>query len=915
MTLTLTPEQLSAINHRGAHLQLVACAGSGKTEVVARHVAGLLAAKEAAPRGVIAFTFTDKAAGELKSRIVERCREAVPGMTGLAEMFVGTIHAFCLELLRTEVSAYLKYEVLNEVQQSLFVDRFSAQSGLTTSSALSGRRLRRYVDTKRYSSALSLLREEDVDDNKLVGSSIRLGLDSYLNLLEFRGYFDYSAIMSLAVRELETNAGLQARLKERIRHVIVDEYQDVNPIQERVVRALANLGARLVVVGDDDQTIYQWRGSDVGNILSFSSRYSNVDQVRLEDNYRSSKGVVETARAFIAQNTERLPKAMQPTNAQAYDEGDLVARSFLSPEDEARFIAESILRLRGIEFRDPDGTIRGLANSDFAILLRSVAANGGPITDALKASGIPFIVGGMATLFDTAEVQAARDLFLFMGGAGVAEEQVVASWMAADLGLSEDKVRRAVFETHAASLDSADAAPPRFRLYGVQRKFLDFLESVELREERVPGTRGQVVFYNLGKFSQAISDFESIHWASKPQEKYRTFADFLTHQAGQIYGEGEQDNAHANPDAVRIMTIHQAKGLEWPAVFLPALLSNRFPSSVRQQDIWHLLPRSAVQNSSRYDGTIEDERRLFYVGMTRSQKFLFMTWGPIAGKGNRYLRPSIFWQDVLASKWVKRRPFDYEDRPRAEVRPKRSIANVVFSFSELKYFFECPYQFKLRVLYGFNAPIHEALGYGKSLHDALAEINTRAIRGEPLSASDAEGYVDTHLRLPFAYPALRDTIRGSAKRIVGDYIRDNAADFPNMEYSEKGIEVDLGDGVSVVGRIDLVRRRDTGDTYIVDFKTKERVQPEDVTEDQLNVYVLGYRELTGREPEFVEVYDLDERRKVPRSVDKVLVADVRVKVLDAASSLRSGLLGPRPSLARCASCDFKRLCSASLADG
>src|SRR6266487_3359124 len=163
--MKLTPTQLRAIEHKGGNLQLIACAGSGKTEVVARRVVHLLTPEKGglAPRNIIAFTFTDKAASELKERIITRCHEAFGEMTGLAEMFVGTIHAFCLELLKSEAPKYLKYEVLNEVQQGLFVDRNSKQSGLTASTDLAGSALKRYRDTKHYIGALAILREAELE--------------------------------------------------------------------------------------------------------------------------------------------------------------------------------------------------------------------------------------------------------------------------------------------------------------------------------------------------------------------------------------------------------------------------------------------------------------------------------------------------------------------------------------------------------------------------------------------------------------------------------------------------------------------------------------------------------------------------------------------------------------------------------
>lgn len=156
--MNFTPNQLQAIGHHHGNLQLIACAGSGKTEVVARRVASLLR-NGLAPRNIVAFTFTDKAAAELKERIITRCREELGEIHGMAEMYVGTIHAFCLELLKNEVPKYLKYDVLNEVQQSLFIDRHSKKSGLTTSTDLTGQHLQRYKDTQHYLSAVSILRE------------------------------------------------------------------------------------------------------------------------------------------------------------------------------------------------------------------------------------------------------------------------------------------------------------------------------------------------------------------------------------------------------------------------------------------------------------------------------------------------------------------------------------------------------------------------------------------------------------------------------------------------------------------------------------------------------------------------------------------------------------------------------------
>jgi ATP-dependent DNA helicase UvrD/PcrA len=358
------------------------------------------------------------------------------------------------------------------------------------------------------------------------------------------------------------------------------------------------------------------------------------------------------------------------------------------------------------------------------------------------------------------------------------------------------------------------------------------------------------------------------------------------------------------------MTIHQAKGMQWPVVFVPALLKNRFPAKKQGgRTVWHLLPRAGIKGQPRFEGSLEDERRLFYVAMTRSQKFLHLTWAPIPGN-QQAQRASQFWDDVLASKWVKRRLPDYSVRKRLVPTPRAGVANVAFSFSDLKYFFECPYQFKLRILYGFNAPIHEALGYGKSLHDALAEVHARAIRGDIAEYDEVPRLVETHLHTPYAYPALKQQLEAAAERVLRDYLHDNRALFDKLEFSEKLIEITLGDGITVNGRIDLVSRVDTGETTIVDLKSSDRAQAEHVTEAQLHVYALGYQELTGRQPDYVEVYELDERRRKPRSVDVDFIADVKQQVRGAAEALRISSLPASPAAKKCAGCDYRGMCSA-----
>lgn len=915
--MQLTIDQTSAINHADGNLQLIACAGSGKTEVVAQHITKLLVPLAEGgmglkPANVIAFTFTEKAAAELKQRVLDRCLERLPGLVGMAEMYIGTIHGFSLDLLRSEVPKYLKYDVLNEVQQVLFVNRNSAKSGLTATTTLQGAKLKRYIDTRLYIEAMSVLRESEVDWESLKSTSILGGYTAYTSLLNERDQFDYSAILQCATQALEQDVGLRGRIAERVKVVIVDEYQDVNPVQERLVRAIKELGAQIKVVGDDDQTIYQWRGSDVENILYFARRYAPVETIKLESNFRSSQGITDVARLVIEKNTSRLPKAMESTEAQNYEAGDIVALQFTSPEEEADYIAQTCKALRGTMIID-GGIKRPISWSDMAILVR-YAKLGEPLRRSFHREGIPFVSVGMDTLFDAPEGEAARKLFYFMASRASRDETLQA-WRSADLGIADVVLASALKNAEETRVKmAAEDQDVRFSVYNIQRQFIGFLEQIGLREEVVPNGRGPTVFYNLGKFSQAISDFESIYFHSRPLQKYESFADFLEYQAEDAYGQSTgAEEKFVGVDAVQILTIHRAKGLQWPVVFVPQLVRNHFPASRRGgRTVWHVIPPKAVVGQVRFLGSEEDERRLFYVAVTRSQKHLHLTTAPTPGS-KRYVHPSVFFHDVLESRFVKRLKASYDGRERGEPRSKPSISNVNLSFSDIRYYFECPYQFKMRTLYGFNAPLDEALGYGKTLHDALAELHQRAISGIRIEASDADELVDRHLHVPFAYTKLRDTMRQSAKRTVAKYIEARQSEFDKIEFSEKAIEIALEDGITVSGRIDLVRRRDTDSIAIVDLKSTERAQAEELTEAQLHIYALGYRELTGDDADFVEVYELDTQKRKPRAVDAELIADVVGKVKSTADALRANSFPATPNAIQCGRCDFSRLCSSSIA--
>jgi len=911
-----TPSQLDAIRTIDKNLQIIACAGSGKTQVISRRIVEILRTKKVngvTPGNIVAFTFTEKASGELKDRIQRLCLEELGTDEGLSEMYVGTIHGYCLNLLQQPpIYKFLKYGVLTEVQQRLLIDRNSSKSGLTETPLLAGGELMRWKDSRLYQTLLGVLEEGHIK-RKVVPTRVFESYAKYRSLLHEKKYIDYSGMIQQAVEELRSNAKLREKIKSTVRFLVVDEYQDVNSLQEELICLITGLGANICVVGDDDQTIYQWRGSDVTNIIEFEKRYTHVKAVRLNENYRSSRGVVLTARKLIERNPARLTKKMESTDAQPFQKGDILALQFKDMDQEADWIAQKIQWLVGIEYKDrKESAPRGLTYSDIAILVRAWK-DAGPIVEALGRAKVPYLGGGMNSLFDTDEIAAVRNVFYFAAdhrlksGKTISKTALYSSLQRGLPGLTKTDLDAGV--KFLSEIRKRIPLGSDNQLF-LQRVFLDLLERMSVREERIgtSGRTGEVIFYNLGKFSQLISDFEQINFHSAPGQLYEQFASFLEFQAPAYYPEETEETVHARPKAVRVLTVHQAKGMQWPAVFVPCLRKNRFPSK-RQggRTIWHVIPEGAVKNADRYKGTVEDERRLFYVALTRAERFLFCSWAPIPS--NQLQRKvSSFFAELTESEYVFGKEIKSDVR-RLTPQSRAQESPFPLTFSELKYFFECPYQFKLRFLYGFDSPINRALGFGKSLHDALCEIHSESIRGQIPSEDDVPRLVDEHLHLPFSNRQVLENSRKSANLVLSRYLASQGENLTRLEHAEKTVELKLADGIVVSGRIDLIRRTDTNETAIVDFKSGEDTQPKEMTLLQLDVYAAGYKKATGKNADLVEIHNLEAGHTHRQAVQSQSVEETLGRVVAAGRDIRDQHLPRhRTWCSACGTCDMVGIC-------
>ena len=609
----------------------------------------------------------------------------------------------------------MKYEVLNEVQQALFVDRHSKASGLTQSTTLDGtgtEALHRHPATT--SSALGILREDQaIDPRSSTGNSVAAHLDdlrapaarrrrtSTTPASSRRPWRNSRATRACATgsrRASGTSSSTSTRTSTR-----------PGGRRRGAARARRRRLRRRRRRPDDLPVARQRRPEHPALRGPLPERHAGAAGGELPLQRRRRRGrarVHRPDRAPPAEGDEGHRRRRTTSRATS-------SRSrFDSPEDEARYIAETCKALRGVAIRE-DGGERGISWSDMAVLLRSVRRDGGPIMAALEAAGVPYVITGMDNLFEKAEVEAARQLFYFL--AGEADEADGAAGLAGRRPRHRSRMRSTRAIAAAATARAGHEAMPQvgqFKVYNLQRQFVAFLENAGLREEQVPGRprRGgllqprQVQPGDLGlrEHPLPLESGREVHELRRlpaPPRRAR-LPGGLAGQRLRQPGRGAHHDRAPGQGAAVAGGVHPAAGEE--PLSRPRAAAGAPPGTCCRP---RLSPtRRATRAASRTSAACSTWP------LTRAQKFLHMTWAPHDGNRNAQA-PSDFFNEVLASKYVKRRRQDYDDRKRLEPDAEGSVANVTLSFSDLKYFFECPYQFKLRILYGFNAPLDEALGY------------------------------------------------------------------------------------------------------------------------------------------------------------------------------------------------------------
>ncbi len=625
----LNPAQMEAVIHPGGPLLVVAGAGSGKTRVLTHRIAYLIEERGVSPYNILAITFTNKAANEMKERVAR-----LIGSVAM-KMWISTFHSACVRILRShaDVLGYPKtftiYDQADAVRLTGYVIRdlnmnpkqFVPRSVHATISAAKNDG----VDSFDYAERASTLHERKIAEV----------YDEYQRRLKAAGAMDFDDLLALTVELFRVDASILEHYQDRFQHVLVDEYQDTNVVQNDLVMMLGEKHRNVCVVGDTDQSIYAFRGADMRNILDFESAFPDATVVVLEQNYRSTQTILDAANAVISNNSSRKPKELWTDEGN----GDLITRFFAEDgDDEAQWICREMARLH-------DGGDKRW--SDMAIFYRTNAQSR-VIEEQLLRAGIQYRVVGGTRFFERKEV---KDAMAYLRSVVNPSDEVNVKRVinVPKRGVGDQTVGRIDAYARARGLtfveglrrwDDAGVSPRSAR--GIEA-FLSIIDAVADELADGPAKALESILERSGYSAELEADrsvendsrLENLAELVGMASEHDNVADFLEHVALVADTDQLPDPDDPSETGVVLMTFHAAKGLEFPVVFMAGLEESVFP---------HMRALTEPRE-------LEEERRLCYVGITRARERLYLThaWQRNLYGGTQYNAPSRFFNEIPES--------------------------------------------------------------------------------------------------------------------------------------------------------------------------------------------------------------------------------------------------------------------------
>jgi DNA helicase-2/ATP-dependent DNA helicase PcrA len=915
-------EQRAAARHLQGALCVVAGAGTGKTAVIAERFR-LLVASGVDPASILVMTFTERAATEMRERIQAAASCEAPN--------VGTFHSLALRWLRDDPRGGLPQgfrilrgperwislrELLWELGHPALVGEERPDDLVRPLLRLQERLKQELVSVDRLRAWAG--RQEDADRRGRYLGAAQL-FAAHAARCRRQGLADFDDLLLFAVRLLERHPEVRDHLRARYPWVMVDEYQDTNTAQERLVELLGAPGGNVCVVGDDDQSIYRFRGASRASMERFRSRFPEAETLALGANRRSTVRVVEAARDLIEHNPGRLPKRLT-ARPRARPGPPIEAWTCADGEAEADAITARVAELRR----------EGVPARRIAVLTRTHAI-AGPVLDAFAAAGIPFQHWATHGFYGRPEV---RDLIAYLRAVHDPGDLHALVRLLARPPLRLDPEEAMVHlragserEAPVAPLTSLQTWPPAAAWadtlaelvplqadLGVDELLFEILDRTRHVDAILPasGAERQRVLASVARFGELVAEY----CERRRDHSLRLFLEHLNLVL--LSGMDEDVVAEDLDDAVQVMSIHQAKGLEFDAVFVPAVVEGRLPQPHRTDDLE--LPIAVAEPETRTRSNhVAEERRLLYVAMTRATGRLVLSAAE-RYEGERRWRPSRFLGELDGR--VERRTIGAsaadEDEVEAAPPPARAAPNgdaPVLSFSAISAYRECPRQYWFRYRLRLPAPPAVEAQLGSAVHEALLRASRVRQSGRPLRLDTLRDlYRDSWDGVVLADERRRPALEALGWRLVRAFWEQGGLDeAPHL--LEQPFVAGLP-GWTLRGVIDRVDGDAEVGWRIVDYKTGRPLPASRLRRDlQLALYGLGARrglELDGARPVELQIVYLRDGRRVGIEADQDLLEEAERIGCEVAEGVAAGRFEARPAARRCTLCPYRLACDAAL---